>query len=466
MAFSDPRYLLLLAGVALIASLLPRGSARLLLVAAVSLLFAAGLGQTIYVLPFVALTSYLVGLLMGRMPEGGGRTTVFVAALVVSALPLIFCKYWGAALDLFGIAHPGIALPVGISFYTFMALGYLIDVYVGNVEVQRNALKYAVFLSFFPQLTAGPIGRAQAFFSELPALGDFDYGRAVDGLRAIVVGLFMKVVIADSLAPYVAAVYSNPHAVGALDHLLATVYFSFQVYGDFAGYSLIAIGSARLLGIELMTNFRQPYLSQSLPEYWRRWHISLSSWFRDYVFVPLQFRYRRSGAVGLAGALIFTFTLVGAWHGAGPQYALFGFIHGILVAGSTLTFAGRDRIWKWLAVPRLAVFTIRAVLTFSIVTLTFVLFRADSIADAMFIYGSIAKLEFGHRTLPLALPLVAIAILVIGDIVVASGMLIARWPGLLRWSAYHVATLGILGFTIIHVAHQSPYAQQFIYFKF
>jgi D-alanyl-lipoteichoic acid acyltransferase DltB (MBOAT superfamily) len=323
-----------------------------------------------------------------------------------------------------------------------------------------------VFISFFPQLTAGPIGRAPSLFSQLPSLGVFDYGKAVDGLRAIVVGLFMKVVIADSLAPHVAKVYSSPHSFGAIDHILATIYFSFQVYGDFAGYSLIAIGSARLLGIELMTNFQQPYLSQSLPEYWRRWHISLSSWFRDYVFVPLQFRYRRSGAVGLVAALIFTFTLVGLWHGAGPQYALFGFIHGVLVAGSTLTFAKRDKIWRRLGVAHILVVIFRTLLTFLIISLTFVLFRADTIPDALFIYGSIAKAELGQRTLPTILPALAIASLIAGDIAVANGFSLAKLPVFLRWSTYHLATLSILGFMLFHASQQSPYAKQFIYFKF
>src|SRR5258708_4095303 len=159
-------------------------------------------------------------------------------------------------------------------------------------------------------------------------MGQFDYARAVSGLRAILVGLFMKIVIADALAPYVDSVYADPRQHGAVDLALSTTYFSFQVYADFAGYSLIAIGSARLLGVELLTNFMQPWLSQNLPDFWRRWHISLSSWFRDYVFTPLQFQARRQGVYGLAVALIFTFVLVGVWHGAGVNFALFGLIHG------------------------------------------------------------------------------------------------------------------------------------------
>src|SRR6185312_10875370 len=188
-----------------------------------------------------------------------------------------------------------------------------------------------------------------------------DYARAVAGLRAILIGLFMKVAIADTLAPHVDAVYFDPRRFGAVDLTLATVYFSFQVYADFAGYSLIAIGSARLLGVELLTNFMQPWLSQNLPDFWRRWHISLSSWFRDYVFTPLQFQARRSGAAGLAMALVFTFVLVGIWHGAGLKFALFGLIHGALVAFSTLTFARRDRYWRSRGVPRPVLSVLRAV---------------------------------------------------------------------------------------------------------
>lgn len=260
-------------------------------------------------------------------------------------------------------------------------------------------------------------------------------------------------------------IYAEPGAYGGADQALATVYFSFQVYADFAGYSLIAIGSARLLGIELMRNFDNPYLSQSLPEYWRRWHMSLSSWFRDYVFVPLQFKYRRRGKLGLAGALIVTFTLVGIWHGAGPQYALFGLIHGLLVSASTLTIGKRTKFWRERGLPSSALVAMRTLNTFLVITATFVLFRAGTIPDALHIYRSILTLDAGTRTLSL-LPLLGCVLLITGDLITARGLSLASLPTVGRWAAYHFAILAILVFTYIHAQQGSPYANQFIYFKF
>ena len=270
----------------------------------------------------------------------------------------------------------------------------------------------------------------------------------------------------DTLAPHVEAVYSDPRRFGAVDLTLATVYFSFQVYADFAGYSLIAIGSARLLGIELLTNFSQPYLSQNLPEYWRRWHISLSSWFRDYVFIPLQFQARRLRKVGLAAALVFTFVLVGVWHGAGLKYAIFGLIHGILVAYSTLTFAKRDNFFRRLGVPGVPLSIGRALATFSIVTLTFVLFRASGVSDALWIYAAILKGKSAAVSLPFLVPALLIAMLVLGDVAVAKGFDLARLSAGRRWTCYYLLSFGIIYGVVFHALRESSHVQQFIYFKF
>jgi len=462
MAFSDPRYVFILAAIAFLTSLLPAGRSRLLFLVAVSFVFALGLGATATVLPLVGLAAFVGGLFISRMSEGRAKTAVFVSFLVLSLSPLLFYKYWGLAP---GINSEALLLPVGISFYSFMAAGYLIDTFIDRGSVQTDPLKFAAFLSFFPHLTAGPIARASSFFDQLPRLGVFDGAMIVSGLRSILVGLCMKVAIADTLAPHVDRVYSDPSTFGAIDHVLATIYFSFQVYADFAGYSLIAIGSARLLGIELMQNFDNPYLSQSLPEYWRRWHISLSSWFRDYVFVPLQFRYRRAGKRGLAGALVVTFTLVGIWHGAGPQYAIFGLIHGVLVSISTLTIAGRTRFWRARGLPVSVLKVVRTLNTFLIITATFVLFRAQTIPDAMHMYQSIGTFDLGQRTVALW-PLAACALLVAGDFVTARGFVLSAIPRLLRWPAYHAATFVMIVFMLLHAQQGSPYANQFIYFKF
>lgn len=473
MAFSDPRYLIILAIIAFVVGKLPANNIRLVFLVIASFLFAAGFGSTVIILACVALISFVGGVALEKIPDGRTRTLVFLGALIATVFPLLFFKYWVHLINTLiasnAFEYPpfsSIVLPVGISFYTFMAIGYLVDAYVGNVEVERNPLRFVAFISFFPTLTAGPIERAGNLLPQLSNLGKFDYDRAVEGLRLILTGFFMKVVIADSLAPYVQLVYSDAHSFGAIDHTLATIYFSFQVYADFAGYSLIAIGSAKLMGIDLMTNFVQPYLSQNLAEYWRRWHISLSSWFRDYVFVPLQFRFRHLGSLGLVGGLIFTFTLVGIWHGAGFKYAIFGAIHGVLVAISTLTFAKRTKFWRNLGVPKMLLHAIRTVLTFITISLTFVIFRADSVSDAFHIYEQMIKLELGARTLPLFWPSLAISVLIFGDLIADRGFGYKTFDIVLRWGIYYTATLAVISVAVVHALQSSPHAQQFIYFKF
>jgi alginate O-acetyltransferase complex protein AlgI len=476
MAFTDPRYLLFLGLVALILPVIPRGMPRLVVTGVISLGFYAGLNPGYwYLLVAVSVTAYLGGLILSELPDGRARGAAFVALLAATLLPLLTFKYAAAAYALLPpesaaavrwSTMANLVLPIGISFYTFLALGYLIDVYVGSIQAERNGIRFGAFMSFFPHLTAGPIERARHLLPQLENIGQFDYSRAVSGLRVIMVGLFMKIVIADTLAPYVDSVYADPRQHGAVDLALATVYFSIQVYADFAGYSLIAIGSARLLGVELLTNFMQPWLSQNVSDFWRRWHISLSSWFRDYVFTPLQFQVRRRGAYGLAGALIFTFVLVGIWHGAGIKFAVFGLIHGILVAFSTLTFARRDKYWRSLGVPRPVLAVGRAITTFLIVSLTLVLFRASSMSDSLWIYRTLMHGTAGARTVALTAPMIVIPLLIAGDLFAALGADFKQLPTWLRWSAYYSAGACVIMMTVNHTLQASEYVQQFIYFKF
>lgn len=476
MALSDPRYLLLLGLVALILPMIPRGAPRLMVTALISLGFYVNLDPgSWYVLVAVGSIAYLGGLALSGSPDGRARGAVFLILLPAALLPLLLFKYTGAVYRFLPqvtdtaaqwSTMADLVLPIGISFYTFLAVGYLIDVYVGGVAAERSAVRFAAFMCFFPHLTAGPIERSRHLLPQLENLGQFDYDRAVAGLRAILTGLFLKIVVADTLAPHVDAVYSNPREHGAVDLVLATVYFSFQVYADFAGYSLIAIGSARLLGVELLTNFAQPWLSQNLPDYWRRWHISLSSWFRDYVFTPLQFQTRRWGVYGLAAALVFTFILVGIWHGAGLRFAVFGLIHGVLVAYSTLTFSRRDRYWRSLGVPTWILFVGRAATTFAIVTATFVLFRAGSLEEAIWIYEAIISGVKAVRTVALTAPVIAIAAVVAYDVLATLVKDAKPFPSWLRWAGYYAAIACILTASINHALQAYPHAQQFIYFKF
>lgn len=475
MAFSDLRYLLVLGIVTLIVHAIPQGALRLLATALISLIFYASLNPaTWYVLVTVATLAYFSGLVLSRVPEGPARSMLFAALLTATLLPLLFFKYAATAYHLLPSdgdlaarwsTMANIILPIGISFYSFLAAGYVIDVFVGSLPAEKNAIRFGAVMFFFPHLTAGPIERARHLLPQLGNLGAFNYDRAVTGLRAILTGLFLKIVVADTLAPYVNAVYSAPRSHGAIDLALATIYFSFQVYADFAGYSLIAIGSARLLGIELTINFMQPWLSQNLPDYWRRWHISLSSWFRDYVFMPLQFQARRWGAYGLAGAVVFTFVLVGIWHGAGFNFAVFGLIHGVLVAFSTLTFSRRDRFWRS-RVPRPVLLVLRATTTFLIVTLTFILFRASGLREALWIYKALLTGAEGVRTVALTKPLIVITAVIAYDLLVTWAKDAKPFPVWLRWSGYYAGVVCIVAAMIEHVLQASSNVQQFIYFKF
>jgi D-alanyl-lipoteichoic acid acyltransferase DltB (MBOAT superfamily) len=409
----------------------------------------------------------------GRLIAADRRPRIALGATVVALLlPLLVFKYGSVlatAPALNGLPFDGLVtaiLPIGLSFYTFQAVGYVVDVYVGRIAAERDIIRFAAFMSFFPQLMAGPIERAPHLIPQLSQVGVIDYDRAVAGLRAILCGLFLKIVVADTMAPLVDRVYGNPHAFGALDIALATIYFSFQVYADFAGYSLIAIGSGRVLGVELLPNFAQPYLSQSLAEFWRTWHMTLSGWFRDYVFTPLQFQWRRRGAAGLTCALLVTFTLVGIWHGAGWQYALFGATHGVLVSVGTVTRHTRDRWWRHIGVAGTPLVLFRVLCTFTIVTLTFVLFHAHTVGDAAWMYGTLARGAWVGPTLPIAWPALFISIIVATDLFEKHGGSLERLPATARWIAYHGTAVGIIAAFVVKFMSGVPSVTQFIYFRF
>jgi D-alanyl-lipoteichoic acid acyltransferase DltB (MBOAT superfamily) len=248
---------------------------------------------------FSVAVTWISGILMeGRTSEY--KKIVVASSLILNLAVLFFFKYYnffaGTMNSLFVSSGRGansalpalnVLLPVGISFYTFQALGYSIDVYRGTVTAERNFLTYGLFVTFFPQLVAGPIERSGNLLPQFKIDHEFDYDRVTSGLKLAAWGMFKKVVIADRLAIYVNGVYGNPGVYPACALLLATLFFTFQIYCDFSGYSDIAIGTARVLGFKLMTNFRSPYFSRSVTEFWRRWHISLSTWLKDYIYIPL-----------------------------------------------------------------------------------------------------------------------------------------------------------------------------------
>lgn len=272
-------------------------------------------------------------------------------------------------------------LPVGISFYTFQTLSYVIDVYRGNVRAEKNFGIYATFVSFFPQLVAGPIERSGNLLHQIREEHVFDYNQAVYGMKLLTWGFFKKLVVADNLAVYVDRIYNNLHFYRGLSLIMATVFFAFQIYCDFSGYSDIARGTAKLFGVELMVNFKSPYFSASIKEFWSRWHISLSTWFRDYVYIPLGGnRVNRSRHYF---NLVATFLVSGLWHGAEWTFVIWGGLHGLLqVAEQAFWPAGRKtdggerRGVTWWG---------RVILVFLAVCLAWVFFRADTLGDAVYL---------------------------------------------------------------------------------
>lgn len=272
-----------------------------------------------------------------------------------------------------------ILLPAGVSFYFFQSLGYLIDVYRGKIKAERHFGYFALFVSFFPQLLAGPIGRADALLPQLKKERCFNYKNVTYGLKLMAWGYFKKLVIADVFASVVDKVYNNPYSYVGLVFIITTVMFAIEIYCDFSGYSDIAVGCARLFGIELMTNFKNPYFSFSIREFWSRWHISLSTWFRDYVYIPLGGNRVKRPRHCLN--LFLTFLLSGFWHGSSLTYILWGAIHGILQIIETFLYpktrGGVPVIRKkhWWQLP----------LTFALLCFTWIFFRANTIQDAFWI---------------------------------------------------------------------------------
>lgn len=266
-------------------------------------------------------------------------------------------------------------LPMGISFYTFQALSYTIDVYRGKIGVARDIIAFFAFLSFFPQLVAGPIERASSLYPQFLRRRVFDYGMAVEGCRMIIWGMFKKIVIADGAAVIVNAVFGNVEGYNAASLWIAALLFSFQIYGDFSGYSDIAIGVARLFGVRLMRNFNLPYLSRNIAEFWRRWHISLNTWFVDYIYIPLG--GSRGGTLMTLRNVVVVFLVSGLWHGANWTYIAWGAYHALLFI--PLLLLGKSRVdsgeplWEKIA---------RAAVTFLLVTVGWVIFRASDIHQA------------------------------------------------------------------------------------
>ena len=339
---------------------------------------------------FTSFCSWGSGLLIGEAKTKKEAKTWTTLNIVLNLGILALFKYYDFFVaefaQLFHLSTDGlllkVILPVGISFYTFQALSYSIDVYRGKIEPTKDIVAFFAFISFFPQLVAGPIERATNLLPQFLKKREFDYDTAVDGLRQILWGLFKKIVVADNCAVYVDEVFKNYPGQSGSTLLLAAIFFTFQIYGDFSGYSDIAIGTAKLFGIKLMRNFNVPYFSRDIAEFWRRWHISLTTWFRDYVYIPLGGSRVSKGKVVRNTFVIFL--LSGFWHGANWTFIAWGAYHAILFL--PLILAGKNRKYTNQIAEGRVLPTIKEVgqmlLTFFLAVFGWIVFRAESIGQA------------------------------------------------------------------------------------
>jgi alginate O-acetylation protein len=331
---------------------------------------------------------------MDRSRSRRWRKISLFSGIFINLGILFFYKYYEFAgsliTDFFSLLNIGIEiprwnvlLPVGISFYIFQAVGYAVDVYRGTIKAEKNFVVYALFISFFPQLVAGPIERAKNMLPQFREKHKFSYENFDAGLRLMIWGFFMKLCVADRVSTYVDAVYNNYMEHSGVSLLLATFFFTFQIYCDFAGYSLIAIGSSKMMGFTLMENFHRPYFAKSIKEFWRRWHISLSTWFKDYLYIPLG--GNRVGHYRHLWNLFVTFLVSGIWHGANLTFVLWGSLHGLY----QIVGIEKNRLLPKVNVSKRLHTVFNCLVTFVLVMFAWIFFRANDLHSAFSIIAKI-----------------------------------------------------------------------------
>ena len=421
---------------------------------------------------FTSFCSWGSGLLIGKAKTSKEAKTWTTLNIVLNLGILALFKYYDFFVTefarLFNISTEGlllkVILPVGISFYTFQALSYSIDIYRGKIEPTKDIIAFFAFISFFPQLVAGPIERATNLLPQFLKKREFDYDTAVDGMRQILWGLFKKIVIADNCAVFVDHVFSSYQMQSGSTLLLAAIFFTFQIYGDFSGYSDIAIGTAKLFGIKLMRNFNVPYFSRDIAEFWRRWHISLTTWFRDYVYIPLG--GSRVSKAKIVRNTFIIFLLSGFWHGANWTFIAWGAYHALLFLPLILLGKNRkhtDVVAAGRVFPSLKE-SGQMLLTFLFAVIGWIIFRADSIGQAWeYFQGICSKSLFarpeisGYNSLLLSIVVMIVVEWLQRDRQFCLDLsFVKKWY--LRWPVYLVLLLVIFAF--------GGHTVNFIYFQF
>ncbi len=429
----------------------------------------------LFLLMFSTILDFYTGLKMADAANLSGKRFWFWTSIIINLGFLGIFKYYNFFADNLQVAlgqlglHVDfwtlqVILPVGISFYTFHGLSYVIDIYYNRIEPERNFVNYGVFVSFFPLLVAGPIERATHLLPQVKKARVFNYPQSVDGLRQILWGLFKKVVIADNCAFYANMIFNDHANYNGSTLFLGAVFFSVQIYGDFSGYSDIALGTARLFGIELLRNFSYPYFSRDIAEFWRRWHISLSSWFKDYLYIPLG---GSKGGKWMQVRNTFAIFLVsGFWHGANWTFIMWGFLNALYFIPLLLLNRNRQNLE---VVAQNSFFPsvkelLQMSLTFFMSTIAWIFFRSESMTQAWEIISKIFSTSY--FALPTQRPTIMLGAMLLFFMVEWMGRREAfaiqkwttSWPRVLRWGFYYLLVICILLF--------AGKEQTFIYFQF
>lgn len=485
MLFNSIQFILFFIVVATLYFIIPQKTRWIFLLLASYYFYMCWRVEYIFLIIASTLIDYFAGIMMSSIKEKRKRRKYLILSLCTNLGLLFTFKYFNFFTDSirvfmgsFGITSQlpvlNVLLPVGISFYTFQTLSYTIDVYLGKKKPEKHFGKFALYVAFFPQLVAGPIERSTRLLPQFNNEVKFDYSRVTNGLKLILWGMFKKVVIADRISFFVDQVYNNVNEYSGLPLIVATIFFAFQIYCDFSGYSDIAIGVAQVLGFKLMTNFNRPYFSKNISEFWKRWHISLSTWFKDYLYIPLggnrvkKWRWYYN--------IFIVFLISGLWHGANWTFLLWGALNGLYLLISIWTRNIRGDFIKKIHLDKFpgVLKVLRVGITFSLVCFGWIFFRANSIPDAFYIVthlfqnlgnaemiGSVVS-GFGYGTNSLLVGVISIGVMEVMHLIQRKAsvrQMLTDKPAFLRYIIY----AGLIGIVIVLGNFSGV---QFIYFQF
>lgn len=472
MLFNSFEYLLFFPAVAIIFFITPQKFRWFILLGASCFFYMTALPYAILFVGITVVNDYSAARLIEKYQD---KKKIFLWQSLIINLGLLFIfkyyNFFSESISGIGLSIPYIKLilPIGLSFYTFKSIGYVIEVYRGEIKAERHLGRYALFVIFFLEIFAGPIDSGKNLLPQFYEKNRFDYLRIRDGLMLVMWGVFKKVVVADRLALMVNHVYGNLDEFSGVPLILTAVLFSFQIYFDFSGYTDIALGCGKILGFNLPENFNLPLISQSIIEFWRRWHISLSTWLRDYLFTPLAIATRDWGKLSVVFSLFLTFLLAGIWHGAGWTFIIFGALHGAALVYEFISKNFRKQLAKM--IPSFIYDRVCNLIMFAFITFAFIFFRSDNISQAIYYMSHMftnLNLKFGGYNLGigqfefwLAMFLIVLAMTI--EIRTAKNEGVIRFVSsrkrFFRWGFYYAVIILIICFGVFGES-------SFVYFKF